>query len=166
MEQFLNWIKLPKTVAWPIVFVTGLLLWGPENFNKGLGLDLFIDKYRIWVGVAFLFFLATGLTPFFPWAFNFIKQKITNHQLTKENIKKIDKLTTEEKNILRSYIDIDIKTQNLNIQDGVVSRLLKIGFLYLGFEVSYGGRMGSYTFPVNINDWLWDYLRENPSKLE
>jgi len=69
MDSLLSWIKLPKNVVWPIVLVSGLLLWAPEKFNKGLGLDLFIHEYRIWIGVAFLFFLATGLMPVLPWTF-------------------------------------------------------------------------------------------------
>ena len=166
MEHLVNWLKLPKNVAWPIVLVSGLLLWGPEQFNKGLGLDLFVNEYRIWVGVAFLFFLATGLMPVIPWIFNFIKkryQKRVAHRQLAQNLKE---LTPEEKDILRRYIESDTKAQDLNIQNGVVGRLLKIGFLELGFSVSYGGRLGSYTFPVNMQDWLWKELKKHPEYLQ
>jgi hypothetical protein len=165
MESLLSWIKLPKTVAWPIVLVCGLLLWGPEKFNKGLGLDLFVNEYRIGVGVAFLFFLATGLMPVVPWLFNFIKKTYESFLLKKHIRQKLRELTPEEKSILRQYVDGDTKAQDLNIQNGVVGRLIKVGILELGFTVSYGGRMGSYTFPVNIRDWAWNQLKEHPELL-
>lgn len=166
MEPLLNWIKLPKNVAWPIVLVSGLLLWGPEKFNKGIGLDLFIHEYRIWVGVAFLFFLATGLMPVIPWIFNFIKEKYQEFLVHKELMQNLKELTPEEKSVLRQYLESDTKAQDLNIQSGVISRLIKIGFLELGFNVSYGGGRGSYTFPVNIQDWLWKELKKNPEHLQ
>lgn len=166
MESLLNWIKLPKNVAWPIVIVCGLLLWGPETFNKGLGLDLFINAYRVWVGVAFLFFLATGLMPAIPWIFNFIKNKRRKFLVQKDLIQKLKELTQEEKDILRRYIEGDTKTQDLNIQNGVVGRLREIGFLELGFNISYGGMRGSFTFPVNIQDWLWKELKKHPEHLQ
>lgn len=139
---------------------------GPDAFKAGLGLDLFIDEYRIWVGVAFLFFLATGLMPIFPWLFQFTKNKKKEHQIHSQFIKYLQKLTDEEKSVLRLFIDNETKTQDLNIQNGVVGRLMKISFLELGFNVSYGGHRGSYTFPVNIQDWLWEELKKNPEYIE
>ena len=166
MEHLIALLQLPKRVAWPIVFVCILLLWGPKGFNTGLGLDLFINSYRVWVGVVFLFFLAVGLIPLFPWAYSHIAHAFEKRKLIKDAKEKIKNLTQEEKEIFKRYINNNTKTQDLDIQNGVVARLRKIGFIFLGFEVSYGGRRGSYTFPVNITDWAWDYLHEYPELLE
>src|SRR6266581_2003731 len=131
MDSLLSWIKLPKNVVWPIVLVSGFLLWGPEKVNKGLGLDLFIHEYRIWIGVAFLFFLATGLLPVLPWTFSFIKKKHQELLVHKQLMQKLRELTPEEKDILRLYLANDTKAQDLNIQD-----------------------------------WLWNELKNNPEHLQ
>ena len=78
----------------------------------------------------------------------------------------LTKLTKDEKGILRLFIDNGTKGQNLNIQDAVVSRLIKIRFLHVAYKMSYGGRMGSHTFPVAIDDWVWDELKKSPEYLE
>ncbi|MFV1977614.1 MAG: superinfection exclusion B family protein [Candidatus Scalindua sp.] len=166
MEQLFAWMKLPKRVAWPIVFVCALLLWGPADFNKGLGLDLFVEQYRVWVGVVFLFFLATGLTPLAPWCYEYIRNKIEEKRLIDAAKKRVSDLTPEEKEVLRTYIDKNTRSCDLNIQNGVVSGLMSAGFLVLAFKVSYGGTRGSYTFPVNISDWAWEFLRNHPEILK
>jgi hypothetical protein len=94
------------------------------------------------------------------------RSEIWNERATKkEQMKLLAELTKEEKNILKRYIDKGTKSLDLNIQNGVVSRLLGIGFLKLAFKVSYGGSKGSFTFPVNIQDWLWKELEKNPHYL-
>ena len=166
MEQLIQYLQLPKRVAWPLVFVCALLLWGPESFNKGLGLDLFINEYRIWVGVTFLFFLATGLTPLFPWLYQHITHEIQKRKIIKQAKDKLSALTTEEKIVFNGFINNKTKARDLNIQDGVVSRLLNEGLIKLAYNVSYGGRRGSHTFPINITDFAWDYLHKHPELLE
>lgn len=166
MESIINWVKLPQRAAWPIVFVTGLLLWGPELINTGLGLDLFIEEYRIWVGVAFLFFLATGLLPVFPWLFETAANRHKERRFLRQQLRFLGKLTQDEKGVLRLFIDNGTKAQDLNIQDGVVRRLMKIRFLHLAYTISYGGRKGSHTFPVAIDDWVWDEIKRSPEYLE
>jgi len=166
MDPLISWLKLPHRAAWPIVIVTGILLWGPEPFAKGLGLDLFLEKYRTWVGVAFLFFLVTGLLPVVPWCANKFQKSIERKRTHQKRLELISKLTPEEKELLKQFIENNTKAQDLNIQDGVVSRLLVLDFLVVAYKISYGGMRGSFTFPVNIQDWLWDELHDNPGQLK
>jgi len=51
-------------------------------------------------------------------------------------------------------------------QNGNVSKLISDGFIYRASQVSYGGMRGSFTFPVNITDWTWDFILENPEVLD
>ncbi len=146
--------------------MTGILLWGPEPFSKGLGLNLFLAEYRTWVGVAFLFFLVSALLPVIPWCVDRIRAKTEDNRVRRQRLDLITKLTPEEKELLKLFIEGNTKAQDLNTQDGVVGRLLAIDFLVIASSVSYGGRRGSFTFPVNIQDWLWDELCENPGQLE
>ncbi|MFV1950331.1 MAG: superinfection exclusion B family protein [Nitrospinota bacterium] len=166
MENLLNWVKAPKHLAWPLVIVSGLLLWGPDAFKNGLGLEPFINEYRKWLGVVFLFFLIVGLQPIAPFVTQKVKEKYKRLESEKRAKIKINDLTPGEKAILKYYIKNNTRTQDLSIQDGDVSKLISDGFLYLASQVSYGGMRGSFTFPVNITDWAWNYIRRNPDVLE
>lgn len=177
IEQLLSWLKLPRHVAWSLVVVSGLLLWGPDTFKTGLGLQPFIDDYRKWIGIVFLFFLVVGLQPLVPFLAKKVidryskkKQEKESKQIEQEKKReaeeKLNKLTPGEKEILRYYIQYNTRSQDLNIQNGEVSKLLSDGFIYLASNVSYGGMRGSFTFPVNISDWVWEYVRENPEVLD
>ena len=166
MEQILAWIKLPKDLAWPIVIVSALLLWGPDAFKDGLGLNLFIAEYRKWIGVVFLFFLVVGLLPVVPFFVRLVKDKHKKNQLISWSKNRLKDLTPGEKEILKYYIVINTRSQDLDIRNGEVSKLISDGFLYLASNVSYGGRRGSFTLPVNINNWAWDYLRKERELLD
>ena len=177
MEHILNWLKLPKHLAWPLVIVSALLLWGPDDFKNGLGLQPFIDEYRKWLGGVFLFFLVLGLQPIVPFLTKKFIEKQKQKKEEEERIKqenelqkqaeaKMKSLTPGEKNILLHYIQNNTRTQDLSIQNGDVSKLISDGFIYLASKVSYGGRRGSFTFPVNITDWAWGYIHENPEILD
>lgn len=176
MDPLLSWIKLPKYLAWPLVVITGLLLWGSDGFKAGFGLQPFIEKYREWIGVAFLFFLILALQPIISSIYSSImkrrdeKKKQEEDELQKKEeekrrIEAINSLTADEKTILRYFLEVNSRTQDLNYQNGNVSKLTQLGFIYRASLVSYGGARGSFTFPYNIDDWAWSYLKSNPSVL-
>lgn len=176
MEQLLNWLKLPKHIAWPLVIVSALLLWGHDGFKIGLGLQPFIDEYRKWLGVVFLFFLVLGLQPIAPFLTKKFIEKYNRKREEEERIKqekelleqaknKLENLTPDEKDIFRYYIQNNTRTQDLSIQNGNVSKLISDGFIYRASQVSYGGMRGSFTFPVNITDWTWEFIHNNPEVL-
>ncbi|WP_163833396.1 superinfection exclusion B family protein [Spartinivicinus ruber] len=164
--DLLSWIKAPREVVWPLIIVSCLLLWGPGWFVQGLGLESFIDEYRKWLGVVFLFFLIVGIQPAIPSAYKKIIKMIDTRKRLNKATEEISNLTPKEKEILRYYIINNIRTQDLSIQDGNVNILISKGFLILASSVSYGGMKGSFTFPVNITDWTWNYIRKNPNVLE
>lgn len=177
MEQLISWLKLPRHLAWPLVIVSGLLLWGPDGFISGLGLQPFMDDFRKWLGIVFLFFLVVGIQPLVPFLANKLLDKyrkrrqevertLLEEQRQREAEEKLRKLTPGEKAILRYYIDLNTRSQDLNIQNGEVNKLLSLEFIYLASRVSYGGMKGSFTFPVNISDWVWEHIQEHPDVLD
>ncbi len=166
LENLLNWVKAPKHLAWPLVIVSALLLWGPDDFKSGLGLETFINEYRKWLGIVFLFFLVVGLQPLGLFIMQKVKEKYKRLEDERRAEAKLKDLTPTEIEILRYYINNNTRTQDLSIQNGDVSKLISDGFLYLASQVSYGGMRGSFTFPVNITDWTWNYIRKNPDVLD
>ena len=177
MEAILNWLKLPKSLAWPITIVSALLLWGPESFKDRLGLHPFIEMYREWIGVVFLFFLILGLQPIAPFLYEISIEKYRNKKAEEaaarlraeqiiENEKNIRSLTADEKSILRYFLENDTRSQDLNLQNGTVAKLMVLGIIQRASSVSYGGMKGSFTFPYTISDWAWNYIKEHPDSVE
>ena len=188
MEAILSWLKLPKNLAWPLNIVSGLLLWGPTDFKEGLGLQPFIDTYRDWIGIVFLFFLIIGLQSIVSFLYEITidsfrerKRKEETDKLAtaakeeaerqaraidEKSIQDIRSLTGVEKAILRHFLANDTRTQDLDYQNGNVSKLTSLGLIYRASSVSYGGSRGSFTFPYNISDWAWTYIHEHPEVLE
>ena len=166
LENLLSWTKTPKHLAWPLAIVSALLLWGPDNFISGLGLEIFINEYRKWLGVVFLFFLVVGLQPLAPLFMRKVNDAYNNFKGVKKAVEKLMDLTPSEKEILKYYLVKNTRTQDLSIQNGDVSKLISNGFIYRAAQVSYGGMRGSFTFPVNITDWTWNYIRNNPNVLD
>jgi len=188
MEAILSWLKLPKNLAWPLTIVSGLLLWGPKAFKIGLGLQPFIDTYRDWIGIVFLFFLVLGLQTIVSFIYEITIEKFREKK-RKEEAEKIDQitkeergrvaqeieeraerditsLTSDEKNILRYFLANNTRSQDLNYQNGSVALLTQLSFIHRAANVSYGGQKGSFNFPYNISNWAWDYINSHPEVLE
>lgn len=75
--------------------------------------------------------------------------------------KRLHQLTSDEKSILREYIEGQTRTQYLNVNDGVTAGLQDARIIYRASSVS----TGMFRFPYNIVDAAWDYLNQYPDLL-
>jgi hypothetical protein len=157
-SQLAGWFKLPQRVLWALLFVSGLILWGPEPFVSGLGLGEFIAEYRMYLGVVFLLLLAATLPTLIHWLGKWCLAKWRSRKALISYQRKLLDLTPEEKKVLRGYLDGNTKTQYLDVSDGVAASLTSAGIIYMATQVS-----SAYTdFAYNIQPWAWDHLRKNP----
>lgn len=157
----LGWLKLPQTILWGLLIVCALMLWGPPQFITGLGLAAFIQTYRMYLGVAFLFF-AVATVPrlifhIFIWPLNAIKAR-RDH---KRRIARLNDLSPDEKARLLHFIANETRTTTLDYTNGVTQRLAHAGIIYRASNLSQGGTRFAY----NIQPWAWNYLRDHPELL-
>ena len=89
-----EWLKQPQRVLWGFVIVVALMLWGPNWFINGLRVEEFIDEYRGFIGVAFLFFLVAALTN--------TLHLLGQHALKKWQGRKLEE-EAERRNVLRRW---------------------------------------------------------------
>jgi len=161
LSQLTSWLKLPQRVLWALLCCSALLLWGPDWFVSGLGLEQFIATYRMYLGVAFLLLLAATLPTPIQWAGNLALEKWRSQKLLQARRAQLKDLTPEEKEILRNYIEKNTRSQYLDAVDGVTARLEGAGIIYRAANLSH-----AYTdFAYNIQPWAWEHLRENPHLL-
>ncbi|MDV2452772.1 superinfection exclusion B family protein [Xanthomonas hortorum] len=161
-SQALGWFKLPQRVLWALLLITGLVLWGPPWFVTGLGLETFIDTYRMWLGVVFLLFLAATLPTPIHSAATKAWEWFEDRRGKKARRTRLHNLSNDEKEVLRYYVTKNVRTQTLDMADGVAPALEKDWIIYRASNVSRG-----YTdFAYNIQQWALDYIREHPEVLD
>ena len=93
-----------------------------------------------------------------------IAELITKHFYTNRNYMAVLRnLSTDEKLLLREYIEQDTKTQSFPMSHGVASGLRLQGVLFQASNLSHAG---SLTFPFNMQPWAWNLLKKHPELLD
>ena len=159
--QLTAWLRLPQRARWALTIVAGLMLWGPDRFIDGLGLQEFIDEYRIYLGVVFLVLLATALPDALQMATGEGWRRWQARRRRQHPEECLSALTEPEKDLVRRYINEGTRTQNLEISDGVASGLVSASVLYRASDVS----IGMMFFPYNMQPWAWEYIQAHPEVL-
>ena len=75
---------------------------------------------------------------------------------------RLNRLTEDEKQILRFYLAENTRANMLRIEDGVVQGLKADGIIFQ--SASLGNVLEG--FAHNISDFAWDYLHINPHLLD
>lgn len=149
--------KVPAAFLVAIISVLCLILFIPEEVAKILAVDIFREKYRIFLGPAFL------LTASFCIARIFVHFKRTadEKKKLKNRQKALHNLTPEEKGYLVQYIENGQNTIYVGIDDGVMGGLLAKGITYRASNVGDLLRGVAH----NLQPWAKEYLEKNPELL-
>ncbi|MCP4256229.1 MAG: hypothetical protein GY774_01725 [Planctomycetes bacterium] len=157
-------LKLPPKYILPVMIFTGFFLIVPKTWLNTLGITTLISNYCQYITIAFLASCALLISHIFFWITNIIKDKIINAkylraiQITGKDY--LQRLTPDEKNILKFYIINQKRTQVLDPTDGTVNGLVRINIIYLSARSST-----SLGFPYNLQPWAWDFLNNNKGLL-
>ena len=162
LVRLTEWFRQPQRILWGAVVVLGLLLWGPDLFVTGLGLREWIDDNRPFIGIAFLATLMPALGNALHFVWEQGQREWRRRMSIRAAVVRLRDLTEDEKAVLRGYIENNSRTRNLEMNDGVTSSLVSAGIIYQASKVS----RGLLWFPYNVQQWSWDYLRENPDVLK
>lgn len=84
-------------------------------------------------------------------------RKINDYHFWKARKKRLHRLSAEEKQILRAYIERQTRSLNLDVMSGVVNGLEQETIIYRAS--SLGHLMAGFAY--NIQPWAWDYLNEH-----
>jgi hypothetical protein len=98
-----------------------------------------------------------------------VAAKRANEAKREKRLAYLSKLTPSEKEILAGFLSMESKTRELNINDGVVTGLMSHSILYQASAIIHQNIFISHTAwfgQVNISQWAWDHLIENPQLLQ
>lgn len=149
-----------------IAIASGLVLFAGDGFLEALGLTEFAKDNRSWLGATFLVSTSIVVVSGGIWLKDLLianyarKRKIKRAK--EKVINRLQRLTEDEKQILRFYVAENTRANTLKIDDGVVNGLVADGIIYRA--ASMGNLLEG--FAHNITDFAWEYLHENIELLD
>ena len=148
-----------------IALTSGIVLFFGEGFLKTLGLAEFVQDNRSWLGGAFLVSTSVVVVSGGIWLKDLLltnykkKRKIEGSK--QKIIDRLQRLTEDEKQILRFYFAKNTRSNTLRIDDGVVNGLVAAGIIFQ--SASMGTLLEG--FAHNITDFAWEHIHEHPKLL-
>ena len=151
----LGFLKLTPRYLIALVAIACILLFGPDDLLHKIGVYQVVQDYRFCFGLTFVAALVLVLVILAVNAINSLKK-------WRRIIQRLQRLTEEEKQILRYYIGQQTRSSYLRIDDGVVNGLVAAAI------ISPAAQIGSLVGGVahNITDIAWDYLNRFPDLLK
>lgn len=156
--------KLPSKVVALICLVSGIILFSPTQFNEVLHIKELIDKFGLYVGVAFVASVSLlGLNTFL-WLYNCATQAVVKWNWHRDLARAIARLDSGEVAVLREFFIQDKQSLMLPVDEPTVACLISKGMI--GRISNIGRRwIAGMLFPVAIDPDLYDALREHPEHL-
>jgi hypothetical protein len=154
-------LKLPVRIFAALCIATGILVFAGGNILDPVGLAPLVAQYRPYLGAIFVGSLSIIVVAAFSAVASFVLRPLKERRWLRRRQKRLHDLTTDEKEILRSYIYEQTRSTTLPVQSGVV------GALVAEQIISRGSNVGTiYGFAYVIQPWAWSYLNTHPDLLE
>ena len=160
-KTFLEFLKLAPRYLIALGVIAAILLFSGEGFLKFIGVFQFAQDSRPMLGLTLvvtfsLFAVSVGAD-----AIGATKQKWMSRKFYRRVTDRLNRLTEDEKQILRYYFTKQTRANSLRIDDGLVQELVAEGIIYR--SASLGNMLDG--FAHNISDIAWDYLHVHPHLL-
>ena len=162
IDKSLAWLKLSFKQAFIVCVITSILLFANDEIIQKLGLLSFREFAKTWIGVIWLVSVGLLVSDIAIKIYEFAKNKYDEKKELESLFQRLENLSENEKNFLSHYIEKNTKTRSAEISDGTANGLSHMKIIYRSSSVS----QGFTSFPWNIQDWAWKYLKENPSCLK
>ena len=149
-------LKEPVRYAVALGAVAAIVIFAPDSVINKMGLLKIRDEGKLYLGGFLLFCIAIIIANII----GFGTRKYNNYRFRRAGAKRLNRLTIEEKNILRGYIEGQTRSVDLEINSGVVKGLVAEGIIFRASSLS-NPYAGLFAFAHNIQPWAWDYLNEH-----
>jgi hypothetical protein len=161
IKSILEGMKLAPRYLIAVGLVAGLILFGGTKFQETLGLPQFAKDHRAILGILFLSSIILLLVALGGGGLDWIKRFWRKREFHKGIIKRLQRLTEDEKQILRYYVVENTRANLLRIENGVVAGLVADGIIYQ--STIHGSIIEGVAH--NVGDFVWDYIHVYPEVL-
>lgn len=149
--------KIPAAFLVAIATVLALILFLPEGYAKIVAVDGFREQYRVYLGPALLLTISFCVARIYMFLIRDYNQK----KYLKAKQESLHKLTPEEKGYLLPFIEGQLNSINVGMDDGVMAGLCAKGITYRATCI--GSVLDG--FPFNLQTWAREHLEQNPNIL-
>jgi hypothetical protein len=159
MDQLAKFFELLKVRIQIIIgafAVDAFLVFGPDSFLKKIGVLTYREKgkpYFGWLLALLSVWIVAAIA-------GFIQEKLQSYFFLRTMKKRLSVLTTQEKNVLRRYIEGETRSQYLDIGSPLVQGLAAEGIIYRATSMS-SPMHGFGAFGFNIQPWAWEHLNKH-----
>ncbi|AUC74905.1 super-infection exclusion protein B [Olleya sp. Bg11-27] len=165
-SDLLDFSKIPIKIFLLFTMVSGLLLFGNDDFLLQLKLTDFEKDYGKFFGIIFivcLSFISLSITYFF---INKIKFQLEKRELHKVIKKEVTYLDQQEQSVLREFAVLERKTISMPVDNPIVSGLLHKGMIKSVSNIS-NGTFYAITLSESADKFLkGEHLGLQPKKSE
>lgn len=149
-------LKQPLKYSLGLGIVAAIVLFSPNSIIDKLGLLKYRDEGKPYLGVALLLCIAIAIAS----GIGVGVRKYNDYRFLLAGKKRLHRLTIEEKQILRGYIEGQTRTRYLDVNSGVVNGLAGESIIYRASSLS-NPNAGLMAFAYNIQPWAWAYLNDH-----
>lgn len=154
--------EISSKIALPILVLSALTLFAPNDYAKILGIDGFRSEYRLWIGAAFVLSSSALVTNAIWSAAIFLKPWVSGWVFVQTHKKNLHSLTSDEKAILRLFIIDGESTVYEDANTGAINLLVNKHIAYRASNLSL--RMTRFAYI--LHPWAREYLEKNRRLLE
>lgn len=159
----INLIGMISKSTLPFTIISGIILFLPDNILTRFKLSDFRNDNIIILGLIFIICIGFHISAFIQKIMKYTGRKISTKYSKYQTVKYISKLTDEEKDVLRTYINEKTQTLYLSIENGVVRGLELKGII---LRVANIGDAIDSTFAYNLQPYIYKYLLSHKAILE
>ena len=156
LTKFFDLLKIPRPYIVALFVVDAVFLLVPKPFLESIGIIQYREKGKSYFPLLLLIVSVLTVAAIV----EAVTGKFDRYRFFRARQKRLNFLTPEEKQILRSYIEGETRTLYLSIQSGVVKGLVHEDIIYRSSNVN-SAEYGFLAFAYNIQSWAWDYLNEH-----
>ncbi len=160
-KTFLEFLKLAPRYLIALGVMAAILLFADDKFLQSIGVFEFTRDNRSALGLTLVATSALFLTSLIGDGATLFKKWWLKRRRYLQIADRLQRLTEDEKQILRFYIAENTRANTLRVDDGIVQGLKASGIIHL--SASMGNVLEG--FAHNINDFAWDYLHAHPDLL-
>ena len=160
-KTFLEFLKLAPRYLIALGVMAAIILFSGEEFLKFIGVFQFAQDNRPMLGLTLVATVSLFAVSVAADLVASVKRKWRSRKFYRRVTDRLNRLTEDEKQILRYYFSEQTRANSLRIDDGVVQELVTEGIIYR--SASLGNMLDG--FAHNISDIAWDYLHVHPHLL-
>ena len=160
-KTFLDFLKLAPRYLIALGIMAAFLLFATEKLLKFIGVFEFAQNNRSMLGLTLVITVSLFAVSVFADIGSFVKSWWRKRKFYRSISERLNRLTEDEKQILRFYIAKQTRANVLRYDDGIVQSLVSDGIIYQ--SASLGNMLEG--FAHNISEFAWDYLYKHPHLL-